>query len=261
MRRRATLLLGGGTFCVALAGFLLLGLEATGHEERVLVVARNLGAGTVVQATTADLSARGELVKVGDAASAGDLIPQADYASVAGSTLLVPLRRGELLLRHDLEPPGRSTARQVSLRLAGFPAGLQAGQRVDLFAVSGSQTGAVAPSADLCGDPASAGCIEPLAAGVLVRVADPSTQTIVIAVPPAVVTQWLFMDATQLLWAVPAGSLVCPSAEVPVSDPAAALAAIRLGAAAAPRSPCRPALGSVGRASLPAVPAGRPGGG
>ncbi|HUY61245.1 MAG TPA: hypothetical protein VMW49_05165 [Candidatus Dormibacteraeota bacterium] len=246
---------------MALAGFLLLGLEATGHEERVLVVARNLGAGTVMQATTADLSTRGELVTVGDAASLGDLIPQADYASVAGSTLLVPLRRGELLLRHDLQPPGRSIARQVSLRLAGFPGGLQAGQRVDLFAVSGSQTGTVAPSADLCGDPASAGCIEPLAAGVLVRAVDPATQTIEIAVPPAVVSQWLFMDATQLLWAVPAGPMVCPTAEVPVSDPSAALAGIHLGSPPVPPAPCKPALGAVGRASLPAVPAGRSGGG
>jgi len=227
VRAWAAVAAAAATFVAALSGILYLGARTQAGEVRVLVTAHPLPAGTILSATTQDLNPQGELVRVGTAASAADVIPQRDYAKVAGAVTLVDLRAGELLLWHDLARRGSGTGRLVTLRLAELPAGLAAGGRVDLFAVSGTQTGLVVPSADLCRASASAGCVVPLASSVLVDGVNPAAQTIEISAPPSLVSQWLFMEATQLLWAVPAGTAVCPGAEAAVSDPAVALAAIQ----------------------------------
>ncbi|HUY96531.1 MAG TPA: SAF domain-containing protein [Verrucomicrobiae bacterium] len=247
MRWWTALAAGGATFAAALAGFLYLGAGAQAGFVRVLVAARALPAGTVLTATTQDLSPQGELVRVGTAVTAADLIPQRDYAAVAGTSLLVGLQRGQLLLWHDLTPAHAAVARVLSLRLADLPAGVESGTRVDLFAVSGTQTGLVVPGANLCSTPAVAGCVVPLAASVLVTGVDPAAQTIEITVPPALVSPWLFMDATQLLWAVPAGTRICLGAERPMSVARTALAVIRRGLPALTEAGCPGRSGTAGR--------------
>ncbi len=238
MRPWAVLAAAALTFVAVLAGFLYLGARLQAGAERVLVAGHALPAGTVLTATTQDLSPQGELLRVGNGATAADVIPQHDYMAVAGATTLVGLRAGQLLLWHDLALRRTAVARLLSLRLADLPAGVGAGSRVDLFAVSGTQTGLVDPSANLCGAPAAAGCVVPLASSVLVDGVNPAAQTIEITVPPSLVSQWLYMDATQLLWAVPAGTAACPGAEVTVSAAAPALSAIRHRSAAVPVGSC-----------------------
>lgn len=226
---RAGLVLGVGaaTFVAALSGFLYLGMRAGMGTERVLVAARGLSAGTVLSATTQDLSQEGESLRAGNPATLADLIPQRDYAQIEGSILLVGIRRGELILRHDLVRRAGNAQRLVTVRLADLPNGVTVGSWVDLYAVSGTQTGLVNASANLCQAPQAAGCVVPLAAGVMVAGVDQPAATITIAAAPSLVSEWLYMDATQLIWAVPAGIVRCPGAELAVANPMRALEAIQ----------------------------------
>ncbi|HUY57836.1 MAG TPA: SAF domain-containing protein [Candidatus Micrarchaeaceae archaeon] len=231
MRRRAAVTLGFVTFCAALAGFLFLGLEAQAGEVRVLAASRSIPAGQVLRATTADLSSGGSLVHLTLTAQS-DVIPERDFREVQGAVALVTIPAGALILRHDLAFGSGASLRQLSLSLAYLPQGLSAGDRVDLFAVSGSQAGSVAPSADLCGDSVAAGCVVPLAQAVAVIAADPAARSVTISVTPAQVAPWLLLDATEPIWAVPAGAVSCEGTEQSISNPYQALLAIRRGTAA-----------------------------
>ncbi len=226
------MLLGLVTFCVALAGFLLLGLQAQSSETRVLVAARTIAVGQVLQATTADLAPGGALVHLG-AGAQSEAIPESDYRSVGGAVALVTIPRGTLILRNDLAYGDGSSLRQLTLNLSFIPAGLSAGDRVDLFAVSGPEAGGADPGTDLCGSGGGAdGCVVPLAQSVAVLAANSGARTLTISVRPAQVAPWLLIDATQSIWAVPAGALACEGTEQAISDPYQALLAIRRGTAA-----------------------------
>lgn len=224
------MVLGFVTFCVALAGFLLLGVAAQNGEVRVLVSSRTIAAGQVLRATTADLSPGGSLVHLSGAAQS-DAIPERNYREVQGAVALVTIPAGALILRHDLSFGSGASLRQLSLSLAFIPAGLSAGDRVDLFAVSGSQAGSVAPAADLCGAATTVGCVVPLAQSVAVISADPSSRLVTIDVTPAQVAPWLLLNATEPIWAVPAGAVSCEGTEQAISNPYQALLAIRQGTA------------------------------
>lgn len=230
LRRQVSLILGFVIFCAALAGFLFLGVTAQSGEVRVLVASRTIAAGQVLLATTADLSAGGALVHLNQAAKV-DTIPETSYHVVQGAVALVTIPQGALILRHDLAFGSGSSLRQVSLNLSFLPAGLGPGDRVDLFAVSGSEAGSVAPGADLCGGTASVGCVVPLAQAVAVSAVDQPAHMITIAVAPGQVAPWLLMDATESIWAVPAGALTCEGTEQTIWDPYQALLAIRHGTA------------------------------
>lgn len=235
------MILGFVTFCAALAGFLFLGVMAQRGEVRVLVADRTIPAGQALQATTADLSPGGELVHLGVVAQQ-DTIAERDFRQVQGAVALVTIPDGALILRHDLAFGSGSSLRQLSLDLAFMPSGLGPGDRVDLFAVSGSEAGTVAPGADLCGSTAAVGCVVPLAQAVSVVAVDQPSHSITIAVPPQRVAPWLLIDATEPIWAVPAGALSCEGTEQAISDPYQALLAIRGGTAASTCS--RPVSGA-----------------
>jgi hypothetical protein len=231
VRRQSAVLLGLLTFCAALAGFLYVGVAAQSGEVRVLVTSRTIAAGQVLQASTADLTPSGELVHL-SAAAQRDTILEQDYREVQGAIALVTIPQGALILRHDVAFGSGSSLRQLSLELSFMPLGLGVGDRVDLFAVSGSQAGSVAPGADLCGDVAAVGCVVPLAQSVAVVAADQASHTITISVAPGQVAPWLLLDATEPIWAVPAGAVSCEGTEQAISDPYQALLAIRQGTAA-----------------------------
>lgn len=231
MRRRAVPILGLVTFCAALAAFLLIGVAAQTGQERVLVASRAIPAGQVLQASTADLSPGGAWVHLSPAAQA-DVIPESNYRLVQGAVALVSIPAGALILRHDLEFGSGESLRQLTLNLAFMPAGLSAGDRVDLFAVSGSQAGSVAPGADLCGDTTAVGCVVPLAQSVAVMEAEQPSHAITIEVVPSQVAPWLLLDATEPIWAVPTGAVSCEGTEQAISNPYQALVAIRQGTAA-----------------------------
>ncbi|MGH7611082.1 MAG: SAF domain-containing protein [Candidatus Dormibacteria bacterium] len=242
MGRRAAVAAGLLIFCAALAGFLALGVLAQTGQVRVLVADRTIAAGQELSATTADLAAGGVLVHLSEDASA-DAIPEADYRAVAGAVALVTIPRGALILRHDLALGAGSSLRRLSLAIAALPPGLAAGQRVDLFAVSGPQTSSVAAGANLCGAGSTVGCVAPLAQDVPILAVDPAAHSISIAVPPARVAPWLLIDATEDIWAVSSGVLACPGTEQAISNPAVALRAIRDGS----RESCaKPVAGGAG---------------
>lgn len=240
MRRRAAVVLGLVTFCAALAGFLLIGVAAQNGEVRVLVASRTIPAGQVLTASTADLRPGGSLVHL-SAAAQSDAIPERSYREVQGAVALVTIPAGALILRHDLALGSGASLRQLTLSLAFIPPGLSAGDRVDLFAVSGSEAGSVAPAADLCGDSSAVGCVVPLAQAVAVIAADEGSRSVTIAVTPAQVAPWLLLDATEPIWAVPAGALTCEGTEQAISNPYQALLAISKGTAAKACSKAVPA--------------------
>lgn len=242
MRRWAAAVVALVTFCLALAGFLLIGIAAQNGDARVLVASRTITAGATLHATTAYLRAGGALVQLTPTAQV-DTIPEADFREVQGAVALVTIPAGALILRHDLALGSGSSLRQLSLNLAFMPAGLLAGDRVDLFAVSGAQAGSVAPGADLCGENASVGCVVPLAQSIAVMAADQPGHLLTIAVTPAQVAPWLLLDATEPIWAVPAGAVSCEGTEQAISDPYQALLAIRAGTAAKSCSEALPASG------------------
>ncbi|HUY08233.1 MAG TPA: SAF domain-containing protein [Candidatus Dormibacteraeota bacterium] len=243
MRRRVAVILGFFTFCAALGGFLFLGVAAQSGEVRVLVASRTIAAGQVLRSTTVDLSPGGALVHL-SAAAQSDAIPERNYREVQGAVALVTIPAGALILRHDLALGSGASLRQLSLSLAFIPSGLSPGDRVDLFAVSGPQAGNVAPAADLCGDTAAAGCVVPLAQAVAVVASDQSSRAITIAVSPGQVAPWLLLDATEPIWAVPAGAVSCEGTEQAISNPYQALLAIRQGTAAEACSRAVPASGA-----------------
>jgi hypothetical protein len=185
----------------------------------------------VLQASTADLTPGGELVHLSVDAQR-DTIPEQDYREVQGAIALVTIPDGALILRQDVAFGLGSALRQLSLDLSFMPLGLSPGDRVDLFAVSGSEAGSVAPGASLCGNAAAVGCVVPLAQAVAVIDADQASHTITISVTPAQVAPWLLLDATESIWAVPAGAVSCEGTEQAISDPYQALLAIRQGTAA-----------------------------
>lgn len=242
MRRWAAAVVALVTFCVALAGFLLIGIAAQNGDARVLVASRTITAGTTLYATTAYLRAGGALVHLSPMAQA-DTIPEADYRELQGAVALVTIPAGALILRHDLALGSGSSLRQLSLNLAFMPADLVAGDRVDLFAVSGAQTDSVAPGANLCGDEAAVGCVVPLAQSIAVIAADQTVHLLTISATPAQVAPWLLLDATESIWAVPAGAVSCEGTEQAISDPYKALLAIRAGTAARSCSEALPASG------------------
>jgi SAF domain len=231
VRRHAAVLLGILTFCAALAGFLYLGVSAQAGQVRVLVTSRSIPAGQVLQATTVDLSPGGELVHL-SSATQRDAIPEQDFREVQGAIALVTIPEGGLILRQDLAFGSGSSLRELSLDLSFMPLGLSPGDRVDLFAVSGSEAGTVAPGANLCGNTAAVGCVVPLAQAVALLDADQASHTITISVTPAQVAPWLLLDATEPIWAVPAGAVTCEGTEQAISDPYQALLSIRQGTAA-----------------------------
>ncbi|HUD18798.1 MAG TPA: hypothetical protein VMQ59_16150, partial [Acidimicrobiales bacterium] len=143
------------------------------------------------------------------------------------SVALVAIPAGSVILRSDVVLGSRSGVREVTLNLASMPSDLNPGTRVDLLSVWGDETGAIAPGADLCQGTAGVGCVVPLAQSVLVVAVDAPSHTITIAVTPSEVTSWLLLDATQPIWAVPAGAMTCPGAERAVSNPASALRSIQ----------------------------------
>ncbi|MGH7610232.1 MAG: SAF domain-containing protein [Candidatus Dormibacteria bacterium] len=209
-------------------------------DERVVVAARTIAAGTVLQASTQDLSSVGALVHLGSAGRE-DVIPQARYRVVEGAVALVTIPKGDLILRHDLAFGSGSALRQLTLNLAFVPPSLTAGQRVDLFAVSGPQTGTVGPGVSLCGQVSDVACVVPLAQDVDVLEVDAGSHAISIAVTPHHVAPWLLLDATQAIWAVPAGALACEGAEQAISDPYQALQAIAGGSGPQCGGPLAPA--------------------
>jgi hypothetical protein len=231
VRRQAAVILGFITFCAALAGFLFLGFAAQNGEVRVLVSSRAIVAGAVLQASTADLSPGGALVHL-SAAAEQDAIPEASFREVQGAVALVTIPRGTLILRHDLAFGSGASIRRLTLDLSFMPAGVASGDRVDLFAVSGPEASSVAPGANLCGSNASVGCVVPLAQSIAVVGVDAPSHTITIAVRPQQVAPWLLMDATEPIWAVPAGAVACEGTEQSISDPYQALLAIQQGTAA-----------------------------
>lgn len=243
MKRRASVILGFVTFCAALAGFLFLGVAAQRGEVRVLAASRAIPAGQVLQATTADLMPGGAVVHL-SASAQSDAIPERDFRQVQGAVALVTIPAGALILRHDLALGSGASLRQLSLSLAFIPAGLSPGDRVDLFAVSGSQAGSVAPAANLCGATTEVGCVVPLAQAVAVIAADQSSRVVTIAVTPAQVAPWLLLDATEPIWAVPAGAVNCEGTEQAISNPYRALLAIRHGTAARACTRAVPAYGA-----------------
>jgi hypothetical protein len=242
VRRWASVVVAFVTFCVALAGFLWIGVAAQNNDVRVLVTSRNIAAGEVLSANTSDLAKGGALVHLTGGAQQ-DTIPEADYRDVQGAVALVTIPAGALILRHDLAFGIGSSLRQLSLNLAFMPTGVTRGDRVDLFAVSGTQAGSVTPGADLCGDTASVGCVVPLAQSVTVIAANQPSHLLTIAVSPAEVAPWLLLDATEPIWAVPAGAVSCEGTEQAISDPYQALIAIRDGTAAKACADAVPAAG------------------
>jgi len=225
VRRRVAVILGFFTFCAALGGFLFLGVAAQSGEVRVLVASRTIAAGQVLRSTTVDLSPGGALVHL-SAAAQSDAIPERNYREVQGAVALVTIPAGALILRHDLALGSGASLRQLSLSLAG------------------PQAGNVAPAADLCGDTAAAGCVVPLAQAVAVVASDQSSRAITIAVSPGQVAPWLLLDATEPIWAVPAGAVSCEGTEQAISNPYQALLAIRQGTAAEACSRAVPASGA-----------------
>ncbi len=232
MRRKLAVAVGVFTFCAALAGFLLLGLQAQMGQERVLVSARNIPAGESLQANTSFLAPGGAMVHLGSAALA-DTFPESQFRLLRGAVALVDIPAGAVILRSDLAMKGGNSARQITLSLAFLPAGLASGDRVDLLSVSGGQTGAAA-GADLCGTSAGAGCVVPLAQSVLVVGVSEAAHQITIEVPPSKVAPWLLLDATQAIWAVAASGAACPGEERAISNPEAALQAITAEGGVAP---------------------------
>ncbi len=243
MRRRAAVVFGFVTFCAALAGFLLIGVAAQSGEVRVLSASRTITAGEVLRANTSDLSPGGELVHLSPAAQT-DAILEGSFRLVQGAVALVTIPAGALILRHDLALGTGDSLRQLSLTLAFMPAGLASGDRVDLFAVSGPQAGSVTPAADLCGDTPTVGCVVPLAQSIAVVTADQASRTLTITVRPDQVAPWLLLDATESIWAVPAGAISCEGSEQAISNPYQALLAISRGTAARACSRLVPRSGS-----------------
>jgi hypothetical protein len=210
------------TFCAALTAFLLIAVEVQTGQQRVLVAARNLPAGTALQADTSDLAPGGALVHMQPAALA-DTIPEREFATVQGAIALVDIPAGAVILRSDLEMGAAAGQREVTLTLAFMPANLGPGSLVDLLAVSGSGS----PSnSDLCGSNSGSGCVMPLAQSVRAVSVDYPAHQITITVPPSQVAPWLLLDATQAIWAVSANGPACPGAESAVSSPQGALQAI-----------------------------------
>jgi hypothetical protein len=74
--------------------------------------------------------------------------------------------------------------------------------------------------------------VVPLAQSIAVVGVDALSHTITIAVRPQQVAPWLLMDATEPIWAVPAGAVACEGTEQSISDPYQALLAIQQGTAA-----------------------------
>lgn len=243
MRRRAAVILGFVTFCGALAGFLVLGSAAQNGEIRVLVSSHTIVAGEVLQASTGDLGSGGMLVHL-SAAAEQDAIPEASFREVQGAVALVTIPTGALILRHDLAFGSGSSLRRLTLDLSFMPPGVASGDKVDLFAVSGPEAGSVAPGANLCGSVTSVGCVVPLAQSVSVVGVDGPSHTISIAVRPQQVAPWLLLDATEPIWAVPAGAVACEGTEQSISDPYQALRAIQRGTAAPTCSKPIPASGT-----------------
>lgn len=226
MRRKLAVAVGFAIFCVALAGFVVMGVAAQTGQVRVLSAARTIVAGQVLQANSSDLSSAGALVHLGTSALA-DTFPQQDYRAIQGAVALVTIPAGSVILRNDLTIGSGADVRQVTINLASMPSGLGPGDRVDLLSVWGDQTGAIAPGSNLCGEAATVGCVVPLAQSVLLVAASQPAHSITIAVSPGQVAPWLLLDATEPIWAVPAGALACPGAEQEISSPVAALQAIR----------------------------------
>ncbi|MHB8394084.1 MAG: SAF domain-containing protein [Candidatus Dormibacteria bacterium] len=242
MRRKLAVAVGVFTFCAALAGFLLLGLQAQMGQERVLVSARNILAGESLQANTSFLTPGGALVHLQPAALA-DTFPESKFRLLQGAVALVDIPPGAVILRSDLAMNRGTSARQITLSLAFMPVDLSSGDRVDLLAVSGGQTGSAAAGADLCGSSGGSGCVAPLAESVLVIGVSAPAHQITIDVSPSKVAPWLLLDATQAIWAVDASGAACPGAEQAISNPQAALQAI----AAAGASPvCTAVTGALG---------------
>jgi hypothetical protein len=227
VRWRVAAVVGLLTFAAALVGLLALQIETQGGDVRVLVAAQTIAPGQVIQANTAFLAPGGSLVRLGRAGLA-DAIPEASYREVAGAVALVRIPAGALILRHDLAMGAAADLRQLTLTLASMPSGLGPGSRVDLLAVWGQGGGAGSPGS-ICPAAAPAGCVVPLAQGVSLLAANPGAHTVTFDVPPSKVTPWLLLDATQPIWAVPAGSAVCPGVEQPISSPSQALQQIRGG--------------------------------
>ncbi len=222
MRRKLALAVGLITFCAALTAFLLIAVEVQSGQHRVLVAARNLPAGTALQADTTDLAPGGALVHMQPAALA-DTIPEREFATVQGAITLVDIPAGAVILRSELEMGAAAGQREVTLTLASMPSNLGPGSLVDLLAVSGSGSPS---SSDLCGSSAQSGCVMPLAQSVRAVSVDYPAHQITITVPPSQVAPWLFLDATQAIWAVSANGPACPGAEGAVSSPQGALQAI-----------------------------------
>jgi hypothetical protein len=226
VRRKLAVIVGFTTFCAALAAFLLLGVDAQAGEVPVLAASHAIRAGQILQANSSDLSTDGTMVHLGETALA-DTFPQSDYRDIQGSVALVAIPAGSVILRSDVVIGSQSGIREVTLNLASMPAALSPGTRVDLLSVWGDETGAIAPGADLCQGAAGVGCVVPLAQSILVVAVDAPSHTITIEVTPSEVTSWLLLDATQPIWAVPAGAMACPGAEQAASNPAAALHSIQ----------------------------------
>ena len=241
MRRMLALAVGLVTFCAALAVFLLIAVEAQTGQVRVLVAARNLPAGTSLQANTTDLTPGGALVHL-QASALADTFPERDFARVQGAVALVDIPAGAVILRSELAMGSGAGQRQVTLTLAFMPPNLVPGSLVDLLAVAG----AASPSpSDLCGG-SGVGCVMPLAQSVLAIGVNGPAHQITISVPPSQVAPWLLLDATQSIWAVSADGPACPGAESAFSSPQAALRAVEQSGAG---RRCRLARGNGGPAS------------
>ncbi len=243
MRRRLSVIVGLVAFAVALAGFLWLQVEAQAGEVRVLTATRTILPGQVLTADTQTLSPNGSLVHL-DKAELADAVPQSRYREVAGSVALVEIPAGAIILRHDLAMGRSADLRRVTLSLAYLPSGLDPGSRVDLLAVWGAQTGSAGQGSDLCPAAASTGCVVPLAQAVSLLAVDAASHSITFYVPPAAVSAWLLLDATQPIWAVPAGASTCAGVEHAISDPAQALAEIQQGLTVATACPSGAKAGS-----------------
>jgi len=237
VRRKLAVAVGFAIFCMALAGFVMMGVAAQTGQVRVLAAARTIAAGQELQANSDYLSSTGALVHL-SAGALADTFPQQDYRAVQGAVALVTIPAGSVILRSDLSRGTGVAMRQVTLNLTSMPATLGPGSRVDLLSVWGDQAGAIAPGSNLCGEAATVGCVVPLAQSVLVLAASPPTHSITIGVPPGQVAPWLLLDATEPIWAVLAGALACPGAEHQISSPAAALQVIQapFSATACPRA-------------------------
>jgi SAF domain len=147
-RRRPGVVAAGALLVVVSALAFAAVVSKSGDRRPVLVVARDLPAGTVLIGS--------DLMVTRIAAEPGlRVVPAASRSDVVGRTLAVPVRRGTLLVRESLgeqaDIPKGEAVIGVALKPGQFPPALRPGARVmvvDTASSEGSETTAVVLGVD-----------------------------------------------------------------------------------------------------------------